>query len=517
MDIALLTLIVGWAFVLLWIPFVVLTQRKIHPKALFTLFFAELWERFSFYGMRALLVLYMTKVLFEQMSQGEADTRAYGIYGAYGALVYAAPVIGGLIADRVTGFRRAILLGGSLMALGHFTLAFEGNLIIFFTGLALIIVGNGFFKPNISSFLGTFYDQNDPRKDGAFTIFYMGVNIGAFLAPLTCGYLGEQIDWFWGFSAAGLGMLIGLIVFWRNLSDFGDNGHPPRPEWLVAPKFLGLSPNLMVILGSFLVVPIIAGLLNVNEFMAYILLAAGILSIGYLLYTSFTAEDKVEGQRLLVVIVLFFFHMIFWALFEQAGGSLTLFAERNVNRTILGGEIPTSMFQSVNPMFIILLAPVFSWIWLRTNKVGLEPSTPMKFVLGLAQLALGFALVVLGARIFAIDGYVPVIFLILMYLFHTTGELCLSPIGLSLVTKLSPAKIVGLVMGTWFLSISFAHEIAAQLGKLTATPEQGASAVDTLQAFTEVYWFWGVLVVGGASIVLLFLVPMLRRWMHGIH
>lgn len=520
MDIGLLTLIIGWSFLLVWVPFVIISNRKVHPKALFTLFFAELWERFSFYGMRALLVLFMTKVLFDQMAQGAADTRAYGIYGAYGALVYAAPVLGGLLADKVTGFRKAILFGGILMSLGHFTLAFEGNMTLFFAGLALIIVGNGFFKPNISSFLGTFYSANDPRKDGAFTLFYMGVNIGAFLAPLTCGYLAEGAEWSswsYGFGAAGVGMLLGLIVFWKNLGNFEDKGLPPHPDWLKKPYFVGLSPEWLVIIGSFLVVPIIAGLLNANEYMTILLTIAGVLSIGYLLKVSFNAEDRKEGQRLLVVIVLFFFHMIFWALFEQTGGSLALFADRNVDRTLFSGVIPTSQFQSVNPLFIILLAPVFSWIWINTSKRGIEPSTPMKFVLGLVQLALGFGVLVIGSQFFANDGLVPMIFLILMYFFHTTGELCLSPIGLSLVTKLSPAKIVGLVMGTWFLSISFAHEIAAQLGKLTTIPGADATTQETLQAFSQVYWFWGVLVVGGASAALLILVPTLRRWMHGIH
>jgi proton-dependent oligopeptide transporter, POT family len=515
MSLPLGLMIFAWVFVVIWIPFVILTQRKVHPKALFTLFFAELWERFSFYGMRALLILYMTKVLFESMGQAEADTRAYGIYGAYGALVYGMPVIGGMLADKILGFRKAILFGGIMMAIGHFVLAIE-NPILFYTALAFIIVGNGFFKPNISSFLGKFYEANDPRKDGAFTIFYMGVNLGAFLAPLTCGYLGEVYGWHYGFGLAGIGMLIGLIVFWKNIKNFNNEGLPPVE--ILNKKIAGINPTWLVLGAAVLLVPLSALLLNLNDYLLYVLIALGVVIIGYLIIHSLVlAKDKKEGQRLLVVVVLFFFHMLFWALFEQAGGSLTLFADRNVDRFVLGSEIPTSIFQSINPLFIILLAPAFSWMWLKLNKSGKEPSTPMKFVLGLFQLGLGFAIIVMGAKLFAVDSMVPLIFLILMYLFHTMGELSLSPIGLSMVTKLSPVKIVGFVMGAWFLSISFAHELAAGLGKLTASPEDNAPASVTLDLFSGVYLTWGVYVVMGAAALLVILVPTLKRWMHGIH
>jgi len=521
MDFAFWLMIIGTIFVAVWIPFVVLSQKKIHPKALFTLFFAELWERFSFYGMRALLMLYMTKVIFEHIGKEGADARALGIYGAYGAMVYAMPVIGGLLADKIYGFRKAIILGGVLMALGHFVLGlegllFEGNLNIFFISLGLIIVGNGFFKPNISSFLGKFYELNDPRKDGAFTIFYMGVNIGAFLAPLWCGYLGETVGWHYGFGLAGVGMIIGIIVFLRNSSQFGEEGLPPDPVKLKAASFLGMSNETLIVAGSILAVPLFALLLNRNSIVTVLLpvLIAGV--IGYILWYSFkliSQGDKVAGQRLWVVVVLFFFHALFWALFEQAGGSLMLFADRNVDRA----GIPASMFQSLNPLYIMLLAPLFSSLWLSLNKRKKEPSTPMKFFWGLAQLAIGYALIVLGAKLFGADGTIPVIFLFLMYLFHTTGELSLSPVGLSMVTKLSPPKIVGFVMGAWFLSISLAHEIAAQLGKLATAPEQGVDLVSSLNGFTSVYLNWGVLVVAGAAIVLLLMVPTLKKWMHGIH
>lgn len=522
MDITLLIMTVGWIFVALWIPFVIATNRKTHPKALFILFFAEMWERFSYYGMRALLTLYMVQVLF--FGQKDAEVEAIGIYGAYTAMVYLSPVIGGLIADRVFGFRKAIILGGILMMLGHFALAmeglfFEGNLNLFFLSLGLIIVGNGYFKPNISSFLGHFYEKNDPRKDGAFTIFYMGVNIGAFLSTLTCGYVGQTINWHYGFGLAGIGMAIGVIVFWLNSSTFGDKGLPPDPAAAAQPAFAGLSQNLLIYIGTFLAIFVCAYFLNLSEVMSIILLITSFGIVGYIVYSALSNEDKAEGQRLLVVAVLFFFHAVFWALFEQAGGSLTLFTDKNVNRMVGGTEIPASIFQSLNPFYIMILAPVFSWIWLRLNKAGREPSTPMKFVLGLAQLGLGFAIIVLGARYFAADGYVPLIFLLLMYLFHTTGELSLSPVGLSMITKLSPTKIVGFVMGAWFLSISLANSMAGVIGQLTATESvgEGVSLTETLELYSNTYLTWGVLVVLGAASLLLLLVPTLRRWMHGIH
>ena len=524
MNWTLTLLTVGWIFVLVWVPIVILTNRKTHPRALFVLFFAEMWERFSYYGMRAILVLYMTRVLFEHLAQADADTRALGIYGAYTSMVYLFPLIGGLIADHIFGFRKAIILGGVLMMCGHFSLAIEGmalggNVVLFFLSLALIIVGNGYFKPNISSFLGTFYEKDDPRKDGAFTIFYMGVNIGAFLATLTCGYVGEQINWHYGFGLAGIGMALGVIVFWWNAKRFGEKGLEPDPVDARRPFLAGLSKNQLVFVGTLLSLPVVAAFLNINRALSIIL---GFVAVGVLLFLVLYGAKKAEeedGQRLWVVAVLFVFHAIFWALFEQAGGSLTLFADRNVDRMVGGSEIPASVLQSFNPFYIIVLAPVFSWIWLKLRKVGWEPSTPLKFVLGLTQLGLGFLLIVLAARHLSDGGLVPLVFLALMYLLHTTGELSLSPVGLSMITKLSPEKIVGFVMGAWFLSIALANNMAGLIGQLTATEEITADALpaETLTAYTSTYLFWGVYVVLGAAAVLLLLVPILKRWMHGIH
>jgi len=266
---------------------------------------------------------------------------------------------------------------------------------------------------------------------------------------------------------------------------------------------------------------VFAFLLDQDVLVDWILVVAGVVIIGYLVYTSVTLPDRVQGKQLLVVVFLFFFHMVFWTLFEQAGGSLTIFTERNVFRFVTPGVvesgIPTSQFQAVNPFYIMVLAPVFSWIWIRLRRKNIEPRTPTKFVLGLLQLAAGYAIIVVGARSFSTEGVVPLIFLMLMYLLHTTGELSLSPVGLSVVTKLSPPKAVGFVMGAWFLSIAFAHKIAGELGKLTAAPPGEAHPTETLKIFTDVYWQWGVLVVLGSAVVLLLLTPLLKKWMHGIH
>jgi len=549
-------MVVAWAFVLIWVPFIILSNRRLHPKALFILFFAEMWERFSYYGMRALLTLYMVQELFKELGQAEADEKALGIYGSYTAMVYLFPVVGGILADKVLGFRKAIIFGGILMMAGHFALALEGmyfagNMQLFFLSLAFIIIGNGFFKPNISSFLGNFYGLNDSRKDGAFTIFYMGVNIGALLSIVTCGYVGEQISWHYGFGLAGIGMLLGLLVFWLlGPSSFGKKGINPSekeefPEVIEeeelerlksskeakqaaldqeAEKFEKIKdPKLkrnqfLTIVGTLIFIPISAQFLNLSDVVTWILIALSIGILGVLIAMSLKQKDEASKERLWVVVVLFLFHSMFWALFEQAGGSITLFTARNIDRFVMGSEIPASIFQFFNAFFIMTLAPVFSWMWIKLRKSKKEPSTPMKFVMGLGLLALGFAFIVLGSQ-FAVEGLVPVIFLVLMYLFHTSGELCLSPVGLSMITKLSPKKAVGFVMGAWFLSIALANKMAGLIGELTASQDLGenASRTETLEVYSNTYLIWGVAVVGGAALLLSFLVPTLRKWMNGIH
>ena len=557
MDIGFWIMVVAWAFVLVWIPFIIYSNRKTHPRALFVLFFAEMWERFSYYGMRALLTLYMAKELFSALSEGEANAQALGIYGSYTSMVYLTPIIGGILADKILGFRKAVIFGGLLMTAGHFALALEGmvfpgNMNLFFLSLSFIIVGNGFFKPNISSFLGNFYGLNDSRKDGAFTIFYMGVNIGSLLAIVTCGYVGQTISWHYGFGLAGIGMLLGLLVFWlAGPVVFGKKGinpssqesfpevneedeikllHGTKEDRVAAMEKVAENFELvqdtktkrnqwLTYVITLVGIPVVSLFLNLSDTvtLALIILSVGIL--GVLFAMSIKQDTKESKERLWVVMVLFLFHSVFWALFEQAGGSITLFTDTNVDRVVFGSEIPASIFQFFNAFFIMTLAPVFSIMWVKLRASKKEPTTPMKFVLGLAQLALGFGVIVIGSKFFATDGLVPVVFLVFMYLFHSTGELSLSPVGLSMITKLSPKKAVGFVMGAWFLSIALANKMAGKIGELTASEDisAGATLTETLDVYSSTYLTWGIFVVGGAALVLLVLVPTLRKWMNGIH
>jgi POT family proton-dependent oligopeptide transporter len=426
-----------------------------------------------------------------------------------------------MLADKLIGFRKAIITGGLFMSFGQIVLAynaFNGDTeLLFFVGLSFLAIGNGFFKPNISSFLGTFYDRNDSRKDSAFTIFYMGINIGAFLAPLTCGYLAREVHYSLGFLLAGLGMLTGVIVFYKNRAVFEGKGLPPDIPFLKSSFFAGINREWAVLIGAFLLVPIFSFLIQAEEVTDYILLLVGFGILGYILFNAFKSDEKEEGQRLLVFMALFFVHMIFWALFEQAGGSINILTDRYVNKH----GIETSQFQSVNALFIILLAPVFTWIWTVLGRKKLEPRTPMKFFYAMLQIALGYLIIVIGAKSILPEvnegGLIPIVFVLGMYLFHTTGELSLSPVGLSVVTKLSPVKTVGFVMGSWFVSIAFGHKIGGYLGKLIASPPEGASKAMELQAFINVYMNWGVYIVLGVAAILFFISPTLKKWMHGVH
>ena len=522
MDFALILLIVGWIFCLIWIPLVIKANSKIHPRALFVCFFAEMWERFSYYGMRALLTLYMVKVVFQQIASGEADVKSLAIYGTYTASIYLGPIIGGMMADKYLGFRKSILLGGILISLGHIALAAQGliaetNEFFFFIALAFIVVGTGYFKPNISSFLGKFYEQDDPRKDPAYNIFYMGINVGAFLSALTCGYLGEQVGWHWGFGLAGIGMFIGLFVFWKNLKYFGDKGLVPDIKYDTQGFFAGLSLNKIIILSSLVVVPLWAILFSYDDVFKIGLSGITVIVLAYLIYLSTKYEN---GSRLLVVLILFVFHAMFWALFEQAGGSLTLITDRFVDRTIGNSEIPASQFQALNAFFIIIFAPVFAWLWMKLNKLKAEPSTPLKFVYSLVLLAIGFLIIVLGAKSAMESGESIIVWaIVFMYLFHTLGELCLSPVGLSMVTKLSPPDIVGFTMGAWFLSYSVGNKVATEIGKLISVGDldENASMAEQISPYVDVYLQWGVYVVLGCAVVLLSLVPILKKLMKGIH
>jgi POT family proton-dependent oligopeptide transporter len=475
-----------------------------HPAALPILFFAEMWERFCFYGMRALLVLYMTKGFL-----GYGDDKAYEVYGSYNSFVYLTPILGGLLADRLLGYRRSIFLGGILMAVGEFMLLIQ-NILFFYGGLAFIIVGNGYFKPNISTLLGKLYKEGDPKRDAGFGIFYMGINIGALSSTLICGWIGENIGWPYGFAVAGLGMLAGLVVFGMGKQKLHGHGEIPDQGQYKRWAF-------PVLIGSIAVVPVIAFMLQTEGLVFQLLVVSAVGVLGYLFWTSLK-EDKIQRHRMWVILVLVFFHTVFWAFFEQAGSSLTLFTDRNVDRDLFGWEFPTTWGQFFNPFFIVVLTPVFAWLWPFLSRIGKNPSIPNKFTLGIFQVGLGFGALVLAAQ-FAVDGKTSLAFLVLCYLLHTTGELCLSPVGLSMVTKLSPARMTGLVMGAWFLSIAFAHSIAAWIAGLTGGAGeaigQELDALKTLGVYTDVFAKIGLTAVG-VALLLLVISPILKRWLHGV-
>ncbi|MEZ6196262.1 MAG: oligopeptide:H+ symporter [Planctomycetota bacterium] len=432
-----------------------------HPRGLFVLFFAELWERFSYYGMRALLTLYMIKVL------GMTDGQGAGVYGGYTGLVYLFPVLGGWLADKVLGYRKAIILGGLLMAIGHGLMAIQDNQ-AFYMALAFLCVGNGFFKPNISSTVGKLYAEGDQRRDAGFTIFYMGINVGAMLAPLVCGYLGEDIGWHYGFSAAAIGMLLGLTIFMIGTKELHGKGEPRDPS-VGRRRVLGVLPLEKAIwLGSFVCTPLIALLLLANRDLPVAKQIVNIIGLFvlFVLIRTGLQHGRVALHRIISLIILMVFHAMFWTFFEQAGSSLTLFADRVVDRVVpIYGTATASQFQAMNPFFIIVFAPIFTMIW---TKLGArQPSIPVKFALGLLQLGLGFGVLVLGMNAVSEGEKVGWIILGSMYLLHTTGELCLSPVGLSAVTKLAPPTATAFVMGAWFLSIAFGNITAGELAAKT--------------------------------------------------
>jgi POT family proton-dependent oligopeptide transporter len=610
-----------------------------HPVGLFTLFFAEMWERFSYYGMRSLLVFYMIKGFL-----GYGDSKAYAVYGAYTALVYATPFIGGIIADRILGRRQAVILGGALMAAGHLLMMIE-SAAPFYVALALLVVGNGFFKPNISTMVGSLYPPGSERRDAGFTLFYMGINLGAAMSPLVCGYIGEKYGWHWGFGLATIGMLIGLCVFifppWLNMFTIGGgaigvafglfyiadtsaqllvNGviavalliaatiavtalrRGGLPEWAgtqpEAAKAKGLAYVMPVYVGVVLTVPVIGWLLAGGELAGTVLSILGSIALCWLIY-QITSRPKVQRERLQVVLVLLFFSMLFWAFFEQAGSSVNNFTDRNVDRvlearvltdadvgqtvditfnqaqlgynipgfgvmtmdkldkfrteknkkrddalkakqpytppaydiqlpitadlvgmSINGQEIPASQFQAANPTFILIFGLAFSTLWTVMAKNNLEPSIPVKFGFGLLQLGFGFFAFYMGAMNANSQGMVAMSWLLLGYLLHTTGELCISPVGLSMVTKLSPRDIVSAVMGIWFLATAFSNLLAGFIAQLTGVEEGHGAApgaipppIETLHVYSDVFMKIGIGACIGA-VICWALSPFLNRWTH---
>ncbi|MEO0589207.1 MAG: oligopeptide:H+ symporter [Pseudomonadota bacterium] len=570
-----------------------------HPKGLFVLFLAEMWERFSYYGMRALLIFY----LIQHWAFSKAESSV--IYGAYTALVYITPVIGGYLADRYLGQRKAVLFGAVLLTLGHFCMAFEGDggqsdpmINVFWLALALIIVGSGFLKANISVIVGQLYSRTDIRRDPAYTIFYMGINVGAATASIICGYLGQTVGWEYGFGLAGFGMLIGLVFFVLGKPLLRGKGESPNPQkiaggrefifygigvalvgvcWLLI-QYQQLVGWLLALFGVCLVVGIIfytlfklfggrgAANAKVSQmatlgagfviFASFLLAAinglsgdallgvvntpvglnlplldpiilplwgifalAGVLGVLYIMVQQVVTIPFEERDRIIAALFLIFVSIIFWALFEQAGSSLNLFTDEFVDRQ----GVDASMFQSINAIYIILLAPVFAVIWQTMGRAGAEPSTPMKFGLGVVQVGLGFLVLVWGAENFSVtqmrevDGQmvevalIPVVFIFLIYLLHTTGELCLSPVGLSAMNRLAPAHMASLIMGTWFFASATGNFAAGLIA--AATGAEGVGEGSGREVVLDVYWTVG-LVALGIGLVVMLVSPLIKRLMH---
>lgn len=508
---------------------------KGHPPGLYMMFFAELWERFCFYGMRALLAIYVAQLFLVEQS----DASIY--YGAYASLVYATGIFGGYVADKVLGFRRSILVGGLIMAGGMFTLVVKEQ-DAFLIGLAMIVVGNGLFKPNISSLVGKLYEEGDPRRDSGFTIFYMGINIGALIAPLLCAGISNMFpievaldqlppgmeikpewqeagvatlaDYRWGFGLAGAGMLLGVLTFWFGQHRLGDKG--------LAPAGTNQRLNMTyVVLGCAVLVPGVYLLIANREVVGYILGGLALAIVGYIVSTAlkmFKEGDKVGGQRMFALIILLLANTVFWSCFEQAGNSLNFFARDHVSNP---SWFLFEWFQSVNPAYIVMFGSVFAWLWLWLAKKNLNPSIPTKFGLGLVQVGLGFGVCLWAISMAGDDFRTPFVLMFLLYFLHTTGELCLSPVGLSMVTKLAPPRMTGLIMGAWFLSIACANFVAGLLSALAGSIDEDALEAgsipkdEALAAYGDTYQliFWYA--IGAGCLLLLFSKP-INKLMHGI-
>ena len=511
------------------------TPNQSHPKGLYFLFFTEMWERFSYYGMRAIFILFMTKILF--MSDADASQ----IYGSYTGLVYLTPLLGGYLCDKFLGNRRSIVIGGALMAIGQFFMFLSASsggtagVSLMWIGLTSLIIGNGFFKPNISTMVGQLYPANDRRIDSAFTIFYMGINLGAFFSPLVCG----SMDFKWGFLSACSGMIIGLVTFiiFQKQYLISEEGK----EIGLPVKKLDFT-SILTIIGS---IGIIFFMLNFKQMFKGVVInlpAIGDINFGnidiisYFIYgamivmpiiiLSDKSLSKVEMKRIIVIFILAFFVIFFWGAFEQAGASLTLFADRQTERSLFGWEMPASYFQSINPLSVIILAPIFTIIWGFLYARKLEPSSPKKMAIGLALVALGYIVIAIAVKGLGVEDKVSMWWLVSLYIIHTMGELCLSPIGLSMVSKLAPLRLSSLMMGTWFLANAAANKFAGTLSALIP-PTAGAEATTEPLVYpsflgyqiTNLYEFFMLFIVmtGVAAGILFVLSSWLQKMMNEHH
>jgi len=555
-----------------------------HPRGLVILFLTEMWERFSYYGMRGLLVVYLTQhFLF-------SDERSSLLYGAYTALVYVMTIIGGSLADRYLGARKAVTFGAILLTLGHFGMTFEGSgskqlldyqdtqyqitldarggdakqmiiselgtsyvtftetdmlitepeivglpaviprdqftmsveteegyLNMLYLSLALLIAGVGFLKANISTIVGSLYGFGDSRRDSGFTIFYMGINMGAFLASIFCGYLGIVHGWKYGFGLAGIGMLVGLVVFLSCQSWLEGKAEPPSVEKLKEKVFLFINVEWMCYLVGLAIIAVSMLLVMNEELVGGILGPIGIIMLVGMVSYSLTKLHGDERSRMLAAIYFILAQIPFWALFEQAGSSLNLLTARLVDRTIFGWSVPGPVFQSLNAGYIFIFAPLVAWLWIWLAKRDLNPSTPVKFALGVAMAGLGFLALVAGMKGSGDVGLTPVLFIFLIYWIHTMGELMVSPVGLSAVTKLAPARIVGMTMGAWFLYSGLSNFLAGIIARTTGAETIGGQMTNVAAAkagYIEVYSQVGFIALG-ISVVMLLISPVITKMMHG--
>lgn len=567
----------------------VFLQMRKHPRGLFILFFAEMWERFSYYGMRGLLIFYLTQHFFFN------DEAAGSLYGSYTSLVYLLPLVGGLLADRYLGTRKAVAFGALLLVAGHMLMGFEGSgsrqfleyggerypfevtaveggretrlmlggqpvafgpaegggiafvdppagsplpavlpagsyetvvnrdpigLNVFFMALSLIIMGVGFLKPNISTIVGQLYPQGDPRRDPGFTLYYYGINLGAFWASVLCGYLGQTVGWWAGFGLAGVGMAAGFIAFVWGKRFLEGHGEPPNPELLRKPVAGPLNREWIIYIAALLGVGGVWLLVQRNDWVGGLLVFGTLASLAFIAWFLIAKCSKVERERMMLALVLIFGAVIFFTLFEQAGTSLNLFADRNVQLPSDGFfTVTAAQTQSFNAGFILIGAPLFATLWVNLGLRGRDPNPLIKFGLGLVQVGLGFLVVVWAAGTADADYRLPLIFLGLLYLFHTTGELCLSPVGLSEITKLSVPSVVSFLMAVWFLSSSIAQYVGGMIAGLAGTETVGGQVLDPAAALASSIRVFNILGWGGiASGVFFFaLSPFLEHWSHGVH
>ncbi len=506
-----------------------INQRTIlgHPSGLFTLFFTEMWERFSYYGMRAILVLFLISSL-DNEGWGWERKDALLLYAWYTGLVYITPIFGGLLADKFLGYRKAVVIGAFLMTLGHAAMALEVFYDFYlYVGLSFLILGNGFFKPNISTFVGSLYKDGDVRKDSGFTIFYMGINIGGWVAPLLCGWLAATYGWHYGFGLAGFGMLLGLVFFWNGIKRqvFGSEGLPPSQEAIDKP-LLGVSQGKMIPILAFLTAPLIAFLLssygpfmNGETFLGdqnlvnIIFKAIGAVILFYLAKVLIDATIE-ERKKLIVAILITFFMTIFWGFHELSGSVITLFAARNVNLSLMDA----AQTNSLNSMFIIILAIPISLMWAYLAKTKRNPRTPYKFGLGLLFAGLSFYILSISGLQADENGMVPFSYLLVMYFMLSIGELFMSPVGLSKITDLSPKRIVAFMMGIWFLSSAYAFQVVGFISKELAVESDNANVggLETLTVYTDGFELIAMYSIG-AGVLVLIASPFIKRLMGNVH